>query len=185
MKKNKILTYGSITVLLILFCTAGIMTSVKKSEAAASTAWDTQADNAVSVGLATAMQYDQYEYATGSQHGNEIVCFCLGAETAGYSSDNDEINLDITKKACAYAYGQYLQTLNENLPDNFTEEAISFKMTNVYEDTAYVYDIITNSMEIVPSVGLVSSIEIDTNIISEDSLRRSSVNQRWTMKTKD
>ena len=180
---KKISVIRNIAILLCFLCAVGFLIGWKNSDKASeNTTWFAQADKAVAASLEAAMQYDPYEYATGSQNGKEIVCFYSGSESSRYSSGNDEINMDITQKACVYAYEQYCRTLTENLPEDFTEKINSFKITNVYKDTAYVYDIITGAKNIYSSAGLVSSIEIDTNIVSGDSSQGASVNQRWTMK---
>lgn len=135
-------------------------------------------DDAVTVSIQSACLFDRYEYATGALSGNKIVCFYPGTDTARYRAGDDEQNMLLTKQACSFAYEQYISLLKANMPKEYVnipadaEGGIAhyitkFKMTNIYEDTAYAYDHISKTTEIITSAdGLKSTltVEMDINI---------------------
>ena len=133
-------------------------------------------DDAVTMSLQGVCLFDQYEYSTGSMSGKEIVCFYPGSEDIGYVPGNNIENLSVTKAACVYAYECYLRVLKSNMPGHYVivppESAgglsgyiKKFEMVNVYDDVAYVYDIVRDTTRIVtPASGLKSKITVEMEI---------------------
>lgn len=126
-------------------------------------------DDAVSISIQGVCLFDRYEYATGSMEGKEIVCFYPGDNTIHYDTEDAARNMEITKRACAYAYEKYKSVLLSNISASYvivpTEAAggigkyvIKFQMTNVYDGTAYIYDIISGATEIKPATAGMKSI---------------------------
>jgi len=130
-------------------------------------------DDAVTVSLQGVCLFDRYEYATGSQQGKKIVCFYPGADNLRYSLGNDAVNLELTKDACRFAYELYLNVLQTNISAQYvvvpsassgglSNYVKKFEMTNVYDGTAYIYDIISGTTKIIsPAAGIKSILSVE------------------------
>lgn len=128
-------------------------------------------EDAVIISIQGSCLFDRYEYATGSANNKEVVCFYAGIEGMRYKDDN-AYNMELTKKACSYAYEIYKEILVSNIETNYVilpsvaEGGIAnyvkkFEMTNVYKGIAYQYDIISGRTNIiVPATNLKSTIAV-------------------------
>lgn len=127
-------------------------------------------EDAVIISIQGACLFDRYEYATGAES-KEVVCFYSGVEGVRYR-DDDTYNMEVTKKACFYAYENYKNILVSNVSSNYViipsatvggiaKYVKKFEMINVYKDTAYVYDIISGTTNIItPATNLKSIITV-------------------------
>lgn len=133
-------------------------------------------DDAVTISLQGVCLFDRYEYATGSQLGKEIVCFYPGTDITRYVPGDDAVNMERTKEACSYAYTHFLSVLKTNVSEHYViipsvstgglgNYVKKFEMTNVYDQTAYVYDIISGTTKIIsPATGLKSILTVEMGL---------------------
>ena len=131
-------------------------------------------DDAVTISLQGVCLFDRYEYATGCASGEEIVCFYPGINTLHYNPNDDAANMVVTKKACSFAYDLFLDVLLSNVSTNYvivpaggslSNYVNKFEITNVYEDKAYIYDIISGtSRTVTPAAGLKSILTVEMGI---------------------
>lgn len=133
-------------------------------------------DDAVTISLQGSCLFDRYEYATGSQLGKEIVCFYPGTESVRYSPGNDAVNLELTKDACSFAYALFLNVLQTNISAQYvivpsassgglSNYVKKFEMTNVYDGTAYIYDIVQGTTKIIsPATGMKSILTVEMGL---------------------
>jgi hypothetical protein len=136
-------------------------------------------DDAVTVSIQGVCLFDRYEYATGSMSGKEILCFYPGDDSIRYSPDNDLENMEVTQSACAFAYDRFISVLLSNVSRSYVvlppaaagglaSYVKKFQITNVYDDTAYIYDIISGTTEIIsPATGYKSilTVEMDMKLL--------------------
>lgn len=133
-------------------------------------------DDAVTVSLQGCCLFDRYEYATGSQLGKEIVCFYPGTDSVRYNPGNDAVNMELTKDACSFAYSLFLSVLQTNISDHYVivpsassgglgNYVKKFEMTNVYDGTAYIYDIVEGTTQIIsPATGMKSILTVEMGL---------------------
>ena len=133
-------------------------------------------DDAVTISIQGVCLFDRYEYATGSALGKENVCFYPGNENVRYSQGNDVQNMAVTKSACSYAYERFINIMLSNISKNYVvlptaasgglaSYVKKFQMTNVYEDTVYIYDIISGTTEIItPATGYKSILIVEMDM---------------------
>ena len=69
-------------------------------------------EDAVIISIQGSCLFDRYEYATGSANNKEVVCFYSGIEGMRYNND-DAYNMEVTKKACSYAYEIYKEIVED------------------------------------------------------------------------